>query len=100
VRQKSLDIPGIVNIADFLTKALPLSRHNALGPFLALDPADDVDTLVRAKIKLSSMLFAAVFHSALHQASSECVDATVVGSLDSCNYSYSDVATARMHAVL
>jgi hypothetical protein len=32
-------IPVIVNIADFLTKALPLSRHNALAPFLALDPA-------------------------------------------------------------
>ncbi len=51
-------IPGIANIADFLTKALLLSRHNALAPFLALDPADDVDTLVRANIKLSSMLFA------------------------------------------
>jgi hypothetical protein len=37
-------VPGLLNIADFFTKALPVARHRTLAPFSAVDP-DDVSNL-------------------------------------------------------
>ncbi len=52
-------LPGLQNIADFFTKALPVARHK---------------DLVNAKLKLSALLFAA---GILTPASSGCVDTSV-----------------------
>jgi hypothetical protein len=57
-------IPGLQNAADFLTKSLPVARHRLLAPFLAFDPEDSVDSLHKAQLTLSSILFAAaLFHT-------------------------------------
>jgi hypothetical protein len=40
-----LFVPGLRNIADFFTKALPVARHRTLAPFSAIDPDDDTTTL-------------------------------------------------------
>ena len=57
-------IPGLQNAADFLTKSLPVARHRLLAPFLAFDLEDSVDSLHKAQLTLSSILFAAaLFHT-------------------------------------
>jgi hypothetical protein len=33
-------VPGLQNLADFFTKALPVSRHKSLAPFIAFDDGD------------------------------------------------------------
>ncbi len=53
------NLPGLQNIADFFTKALPVARHKDLAPFLALDDDQTIDDIVNAKLKLSALLFAA-----------------------------------------
>jgi hypothetical protein len=40
-----LFVPGLRNIADFFTKALPVDRHRTLAPFSAIDPDDDISNL-------------------------------------------------------
>ena len=67
-------LPGLQNIADFFTKALPVARHKDLAPFLALDDDQTIDDIVNAKLKLSALLFAACL---LTPASSGCVDTSV-----------------------
>jgi hypothetical protein len=69
-------LPGLQNIADFFTKALPVVRHKDLAPFLALDDDQTIDDIVHAKLKLSALLllFAACI---LTPASSGCVDTSV-----------------------
>ncbi len=72
-------IPGKLNIANFLTKALPVARRKDLAPFLALDDDENLDAVDNAKFKLSNTtLFAAVYYN-MDQAASGCVDAAVVG---------------------
>jgi hypothetical protein len=53
-----MHLPGLQNISDFFTKSLPVARHKALAPFLALDADETLDTVVDAKLKLSALLFA------------------------------------------
>jgi hypothetical protein len=69
-----LHLPGLQNIADFFTKALPVARHKNLAPFLALDDDQTTDDIVHAKLRLSALLFAACI---LTPASSGCVDTSV-----------------------
>jgi hypothetical protein len=69
-----MHLPGLQNISDFFTKSLPVARHKALAPFLALDADETWDTVVDAKLKLSALLFAACV---LTPASSGCVDTSV-----------------------
>ena len=69
-----MHLPGLQNIADFFTKSLPVARHKALAPFLAVDDDQTVDSLVDATLKLSALLFAACV---LTPASSGCVDTSV-----------------------
>jgi hypothetical protein len=66
-------VAGLQNLADFFTKALPVARHLALAPFIAFDADDDDDCMLRAKLKLSTLLFAAV---CFHPAPSGCVNTT------------------------
>jgi hypothetical protein len=42
---RALFIPGVCNISDFFTKALPVLRHRVLAPFSAVDPDDDVSRI-------------------------------------------------------
>jgi hypothetical protein len=52
-------VPGKFNVADFLTKALPVARHRELAPFFAVDP-DDVlqyNTLPLSNLKVLSLLY-------------------------------------------
>jgi hypothetical protein len=59
-------VPGLRNLADFFTKSLPVTRHNALAPFIAIDDDDVViDTVY---LKLSNILFAAALLHNSHQA--------------------------------
>ncbi len=53
-----LFIRGLHNVADFFTKALPVTRHRVLAPFIAADPNDttSIDNLT-----ISSILFAASY---------------------------------------
>ncbi len=44
-------VPGLQNIADFFTKALPVARHKLLAPYVALDDSDRLDDLLQAKLK-------------------------------------------------
>ena len=69
-----MHLPGLQNIADFFTKSLPVARHKALAPFLAVDDDQTVDSFVDAKLKLSALLFAACV---LTPTSSGCVDTFV-----------------------
>jgi hypothetical protein len=55
-------IPGVINVSDYLTKSLPLSRHKLLSPFIAVD---DVPTIFPALNVPSSPAFAFFF---LHHA--------------------------------
>ena len=50
-----LFVPGLKNLADFFTKALPVARHKVLAPFFAVDDdsSDSID------LRLSTILFAA-----------------------------------------
>jgi hypothetical protein len=50
-----LFVPGLKNLADFFTKALPVARHKVLAPFFAVDD-DSSDTI---DLRLSTILFAA-----------------------------------------
>jgi hypothetical protein len=43
-------IPGLLNIADFFTKTLPISRHNFFAPFIAVD---DPATALPQRLDLS-----------------------------------------------
>jgi hypothetical protein len=36
-------VQGLKNVADFLTKALPVARHRVLAPFFAFDPDDNAN---------------------------------------------------------
>jgi hypothetical protein len=54
-------LPGLQNIVDFFTRALPVVRHNDLAPFLALDDDQTIDDIEPA------LLFAALYQH-LHQA--------------------------------
>jgi hypothetical protein len=65
-------VPGLQNLADFFTKALPVARHLSLAPFIAFDDSDDIDDIAN-KLKLSTLLFAAVCY---HPAPSGCVNTT------------------------
>ena len=65
-------VPGLQNLADFFTKALPVSRHLSLAPFIAFDDGDDINAIA-IKLKLSTLLFAAVCY---HPAPSGCVNTT------------------------
>ncbi len=69
-----MDLPGLQNISDFFTKSLPVARHKALAPFLALEADETLDIIVDAKLKLPTLLFAACV---LTPASSGCVDTSV-----------------------
>ncbi len=51
-----MHLPGLQNIADFFTKALPVARHKDLAPFLALDDDQTIDDIVHAKLKLSAFV--------------------------------------------
>jgi hypothetical protein len=51
-----LFIRGLHDIADFLTKPLPVARHRVVAPLIAPDPADDDSTIDNSTI--SSILFA------------------------------------------
>jgi hypothetical protein len=51
---------------------LPVSRHLSLAPFIAFDDDDDSATIAH-KLKLSTLLFAAVCY---HPAPSGCVNTT------------------------
>ena len=53
-------VPGLQNLTDFFTKALPVSRDQSLAPFIAFDDGDNDDENFQAKLKLSTLLFAAV----------------------------------------
>jgi hypothetical protein len=51
-------VPGLRNVADFFTKALPVARHRILAPFFAVDPDDDADlrTLDLRNLNVLSMI--------------------------------------------
>ena len=66
-------VPGLQNLADFFTKALPVSRHQSLAPFIAFDDGDNDDDNFQVKLKLSTLLFAA---ACFHPAPSGCVNTT------------------------
>jgi hypothetical protein len=55
-------IPGSINVSDYFTKSLPLSRHKLLSPFIAVD---DVPTIFSELNVHSSPAFAFFF---LHHA--------------------------------
>ncbi len=38
-------VPGLQNIADFFTKALPDARHKILAPYVALNDSDSINDL-------------------------------------------------------
>jgi hypothetical protein len=65
-------VPGLQNLADYFTKALPVARHLSLAPFIAFDDDDDSGEIAN-KLKLSTLLFAAVCY---HPAPSGCVNTT------------------------
>jgi hypothetical protein len=49
-------VPGVINIADFFTKALPVARHRVLAPFSAVDPDYNLHTL-HSKLNIVSLLY-------------------------------------------
>jgi hypothetical protein len=61
-------VPGLQNIADFFTKALPVARHKLLAPYVALDDSDTLDDLLQAELKLSSLSCAALLTYNSHHA--------------------------------
>jgi hypothetical protein len=60
-------VHGLSNIADFFTKALPVSRHRAIAPLISLDPDESTLDTDNAKYNLSK-LFGAPLHSISHHA--------------------------------
>jgi hypothetical protein len=71
VRQGQFDIiyvPGLQNIADFFTKALPVARHKLLAPYVALDDSQTLDDLLHAELQLSSLSRAALLTYNSHHA--------------------------------
>ncbi len=52
-------VPGLRNVADFFTKALPVARHRILAPFFGIDPDDNVDlhTLYLRNLNVLSLLY-------------------------------------------
>jgi hypothetical protein len=54
-------VPGVLNLADFFTKSLPVGRHTIMAPFFAFDD-DDPDTLHSHNLTLSKLLFAAALY--------------------------------------
>jgi hypothetical protein len=58
-RFRIIFVPGILNVADFFTKALPVTHHRILAPFSAVDP-DDVSSktslTLTTKLNVSSLI--------------------------------------------
>ncbi len=52
-------VPGKINVANFFTKALPVTRHRTLAPFLAIDPDDNISchTLSLRNLNVLSLLY-------------------------------------------
>ena len=50
-------VPGIYNIADFFTKSLPVARHRALAPFIAVDDGQSAPDSIKYSHLTSSILF-------------------------------------------
>ncbi len=55
-------IASLHNLADFFTRSLPVARHKALAPLIAVDDNESLQTMLDAKLKLTS-LFAVVSYS-------------------------------------
>jgi hypothetical protein len=55
-------VPGVLNLADFFTKSLPVGRHKIMAPLLAFDD-DDPDTISSTNLTLSKLLFAAALYN-------------------------------------
>jgi hypothetical protein len=55
-------VPGVLNLADFFTKSLPVGRHTSMAPFFAADD-DDPDTVDSTNLTLSKLLFAAALYN-------------------------------------
>jgi hypothetical protein len=61
-------VPGLQNITDFFTKALPVARHKLLTPYVALDDSESLDDRLQAELKLSSLSCAALLTYNSHHA--------------------------------